>query len=87
MPASSVSSVEDIRFRPISPTHSAVSRVAEPHQMRSRRPLECGVIGSSVPRGARAGSASTMPSPSMARRNVANFSRAMSAPRGSLLPV
>ena len=41
-PASSVSSVDDIRFMPCCAVHSAVAREPAPHQMRSRRPGECG---------------------------------------------
>jgi hypothetical protein len=45
-PVSSVSRVELIRFIPCSPTHSADARVPAPHQIRSRRPGECGSIPS-----------------------------------------
>src|SRR5204863_1081205 len=41
-PASSVSSVDDIRFMPCCPVHWAVVRDPAPHQIRARRPGECG---------------------------------------------
>ena len=49
-PASSVSSVDDIRFMPCWPVHSAVARDPAPHQIRSRSPGECG-SGRSSPGG------------------------------------
>ena len=45
-PVSSVSRVELIRFMPCSAVHSAVAREPAPHQMRSRRPGECGSMPS-----------------------------------------
>ena len=41
-PVSSVSRVELIRFMPCCAVHSAVARDPAPHQIRSRRPGECG---------------------------------------------
>ena len=45
-PVSSSSSVELIRFMPCSAVHGALSRLPEPHQIRSGSPGDCGWIGS-----------------------------------------
>ena len=84
-PVSSVSRVELIRFSPCSAVHSAVARVPAPHQIRSRRPGECGSIRSrpgglgNIGRGL----GWAKPSPLSTSRNTLVCSRAMSA---SLVP-
>ena len=78
-----------MRFTPVRPAHSAVAVVPAPHQMRVRRPGECGSIrwSPAPPPNGLIGSRSASPSPSIARRNRSKWSRAMSAPRGSSDPV
>ncbi len=70
-----------MRFRPCRPAHSAVSRDPAPHQMRRRRPSECGSIRSS-PGGLGnigRGLGSAKPSPESTSRNRAVCRRARSA--------
>ena len=84
-PASSVISVDDIRFMPCWAAHSAVGREPAPHQIRSRSPGECG-SGRSRPGGfgnIGEGLGSANPAPERAWRNTSVCWRAMSAPTGS----
>ncbi len=80
-PVSSALSVELIRCMPFSAVHLAVASEAAPHQMRSRRPGECG-SGRSRPGGLGnigRGLGWAKPSPSSTWRKTSVWRRAMSA--------
>ena len=80
-PVSSNFSVELCRFMPSFAAHSAVALVAAPHQMRSRRPSECGSTRRS-PGGfgnIGRGFGSANPSPLSTWRKTSAFCRAMAA--------
>jgi hypothetical protein len=68
-PVSSSRSVELMRFIPCSPVQRALSRVADPHQMRFSSPGDCGCTGSKPAARENTGSASTSPVPAIAWRN------------------
>jgi len=68
-----------MRFMPCSPAQIAVSRVPDPHQIRSASPGDWGVTGSSTEPGRPPASVGATPAPAIAARNSAVFSRASSA--------